>query len=391
MEVLDGAVVEESFPGNQSYVPNGWGDDERFDQGHAKSVASFYQRGGIFRTVQGVGSYIGEWLEAYYSLEGGLLHLRSTTRLAGCKRATAIIHQRGGKCILDNIEFGSACAGRPVWHYISGGMLTGTNMTYEAVRQDHEDRSVSKNQGYNALSVLTVDGSQALCELHLDSDQRHWRNSLTLASQHYSRGQVNLMSEGTLRCNGIKKALTAAVGEVGTTMTGNVADVSFNGGVLAPTCHHSDMSELFRGFTGPNDHVRVYAGGAVIDTAEEKEWSLGAPLEAPEGNGVEAIALPDGIANAAAWEFTASPTVEITDPTGVGTGATAVAVFDTVNGKVTGIKITNRGNNYASALATISRGGHTNSWTVAATVSPNVSGGFEKRGEGTLTVDQVCT
>jgi autotransporter-associated beta strand protein len=42
-------------------------------------------------------------------------------------------------------------------------------------------------------------------------------------------------------------------------------------------------------------------------------------------------------------------------------------------------------------LATISRGGHTNSWTVAATVSPNVSGGFEKRGLGTLIVDKVCS
>ncbi|MBQ5795872.1 MAG: hypothetical protein IIW14_07775, partial [Kiritimatiellae bacterium] len=118
---------------------------------------------------------------------------------------------------------------------------------------------------------------------------------------------------------------------------------------------------------------------------------LGAPLEAPEGNGVESIALPEDIANAVAWEFTAAPTVEIVDPTGVGTGATAVAIFDTVEGKVTGIKVLNRGSNYASAQATISRGGQANKWTVDASVSPNISGGFEKRGEGTLTVDQVCT
>ncbi len=390
MEILDGAVVEESFPGNQSCVPNGWGDDERLDQGHAKSVASFYQRGGIFRTVQGVDNHIGEWLGAYYSLEGGLLHLRSTTRLAGRKRATAIFHQRGGSCLL-GAGFNSACAGRPVWHYISGGTMIGTNTVYEAVRQDFENRSVSQKQGYNALAVLTVDGSDALCELYLTADRRHWQSILVLASQHYSRGQVNLLAEGTLRCNGIKKASSALIDNVGTVLTGNIADVSFNGGVLAPNCYRSELGAIFRSFDGDDDHVRAFAGGAIIDTEEGHEWSLGAPLEAPEGNGVDSIPLPDGIVNARPWEFTAAPTVEIVDPTGVGTGATAVAIFDTVQGRVTGIKIMNRGNNYSAANAHISRGGHTNSWTVAAIVTPNVSGGFEKRGSGTLIVDKVCS
>ncbi|MBR2982848.1 MAG: hypothetical protein IKC80_06420, partial [Kiritimatiellae bacterium] len=216
------------------------------------------------------------------------------------------------------------------------------------------------------------------------------------AAQHYSRGQVNLLSGGVLRANGIYKKLNAQVNTVSgkavnENMVGNVADVAFDGGIMQLTCRNKNADQkIFRNFTGENDHVRVFGGGAAIDT-NGKNWTLGAPLEAPEGNGVESIVLPDGIVNAEPWEFTAAPTVEIVDPTGVGTGATAVAVFDTENGKVTGIKITNRGNNYASALATISRGGHTNSWTVAATVSPNVSGGFEKRGAGTLIVDQVCT
>lgn len=278
-----------------------------------------------------------------------------------------------------------------MWHYISGGTMIGTNAVYEAVRQDFENRSVSQKQGYNALAVLTVDGRDSLCELCLTIDRQHWQSVLTLANQHYSCGQVNILAEGTLRCNGVKKASSALINNVDTVLTGNVADVSFNGGVLALNCHHSDISTIFRSFNGVDDHVRVFAGGAIIDTEEEREWSLGAPLEAPEGNGVESIPLPDGIANAEAWEFTASPTVEIVDPTGVGTGATAIAIFDTVNSKVTGIKITNRGNNYSVANAFISRGGHTNTWTVAATVTPNASGGLTKRGEGTLTVDNVCT
>ena len=136
--------------------------------------------------------------------------------------------------------------------------------------------------------------------------------------------------------------------------------------------------------------MRVFGGGATIDCGTA-DWTLGAPLEAPEGNGVESIALPEDIANAVAWEFTAAPTVEIVDPTGVGTGATAVAIFDTVEGKVTGIKVLNRGSNYASAQATISRGGQANKWTVDASVSPNQSGGLTKKGSGMLTVDNVCT
>ena len=134
----------------------------------------------------------------------------------------------------------------------------------------------------------------------------------------------------------------------------------------------------------------VFGGGATIDCGSA-DWMLGAALDAPRGNGVEGIALPADIANAEAWEFTAASTIEIIDPTGVGTGATAVAVFDTVNGKVTGIRITNRGNNYTSAQATISRGGQANKWTVDASVSPNQSGGLTKKGAGMLTVDSVCT
>jgi autotransporter-associated beta strand protein len=400
MEIEEGAEVEERFASSGSAAntcaPNGWGDDEKFNYAHPKSMASYYQRGGIYRTTTGNENYLGNYFGFYYSLEGGLLHFRSTSRMAYCSAATATIHQRAGICYIDNCSFDSTGVGRFAHHYISGGTLAMTNGEYALVRQDSEGRSLSFNQGYGALAVLTVEGENSLCDMHIIDEHLSWRSSLNLAAQHYSRGQVNLLSGGVLRANGIYKKINAQVNTVSgkavnEDMVGNVADVAFDGGVMQLTCRNKNATQkIFRNFIGEDDHVRVYGGGAAIDT-NGKNWTLGAPLEAPEGNGVEAIALPDGIANAAAWEFTASPTVEITDPTGVGTGATAVAVFDTVNGKVTGIKITNRGNNYASALATISRGGHTNSWTVAATVSPNVSGGFEKRGAGTLIVDKVCT
>lgn len=391
MEILDGAVVEEAFPvssssASTSFVPNGWGDDERLDQGHASSMGSYYQRGGTFRTAKGKENYWGTYFANYYSLEDGLLHLRQTTRVAGYKSSRVVIHQRGGTCYVDNSGFNSACAGCQVVHYISGGVFAITNSQYTAVRIDSEERYAQS--GYGALAVLAIDGRDALCDLHTLKEI-----SLNLAGQDYSRGQLNLLSGGTLRGNGISKYLTVEYKKDSNTvrkdLKGNVADVAFDGGVMEMACQLSSK-KIFRGFSGPDDHVRVFGGGATIDCGTA-DWTLGAPLEAPEGNGVESIALPEDIANAVAWEFTAAPTVEIVDPTGVGTGATAVAIFDTVEGKVTGIKVLNRGSNYASAQATISRGGQANKWTVDASVSPNISGGFEKRGEGTLTVDQVCT
>lgn len=399
MEILEGAEVEERFAssGSAGYTcaPNGWGDDEKFAYAHARSIGSYYQRGGVFRTKTGTENYIGNYIGCYYSLEGGLLHIRSTSRVAYGTLATTVIHQRGGVCLVDNCTFESAGAGRFAHHYISGGTFAITNGEYSLVRPDAEGRSFK--QGHGALAALTIEGPDALCDMHILPEHLSWRTSLNLAAQHYSRGQVNLRSGGVLRSNGICKKLRAAVdkesgADVNEDMIGNVADVAFDGGIMQLTCQltSSNGKNIFRNFTGENDHVRVFGGGAVIDT-NGKDWSLGVPLEAPQGKGVDAIALPDGIINAAAWEFTASPIVEIVDPTGVGTGATAIAIFDTVKGKVTGIKITNRGNNYTSAQATISRGGHTNKWTVAATVSQNVSGGIEKRGSGTLVIDKVCT
>ena len=390
MEILDGAVVEETFPvsyesdptGSKSHVPNGWGKDENFAYGLEKTTGSYYQRGGIFRTPLGVENNIGNYFSCYYSLEGGLLHLRHSTHLAKSDKATVVLHQRDGACIVENGDFNSAGPGRRVYHYISGGTFVSTNGAYVVGRQDWEDKAAAR--GYNALAVLTVHGANSLCDVNIDNpDWLSWKSSIRLASQHYSRGQVNLLSGGVLRSNGMQK-------EAG--LNGNVADVAIDGGVMDMAYQLTSVSgkNIFRNFTGENDHVRVFGCGAVIDT-NGKDWSLGVPLESPEGNGVESIALPDGIVNAKPWEFTASPTVEITDPTGVGTGATAIAVFDTVEGKVTGIKITNRGNNYTAANALISRGGHTNSWTAAATVTANVSGGLEKRGSGTLVIDKVCT
>lgn len=390
MEILDGAVVEESFPVSSSsaatsFVPNGWGDDERLDQGHASSMGSYYHRGGTFRTAMGKENYWGTYFANYYSLEDGLLHLRHTTRVAGYKSSRVVIHQRGGTCYVDNCGFNSACAGCQVVHYISGGVFALTNSQYGLVRIDSEERY---KPGYSALAVLAIDGRDALCDLHAPNE-----NSLNLAAQDYSRGQLNLLSGGTLRGNGISKYLAVEYKKDSETvrkgLEGNVADVAFDGGVMEMACQLSSK-KIFRGFSGPDDHVRVFGGGATIDCGTA-DWTLGAPLEAPEGNGVESIALPEDIANAVAWEFTAAPTVEIVDPTGVGTGATAVAIFDTVEGKVTGIKVLNRGSNYASAQATISRGGQANKWTVDASVSPNQSGGLTKKGSGMLTVDNVCT
>ncbi|RYD93785.1 MAG: hypothetical protein EOP50_10570, partial [Sphingobacteriales bacterium] len=75
------------------------------------------------------------------------------------------------------------------------------------------------------------------------------------------------------------------------------------------------------------------------------------------------------------------PIVEIS---GNGTGATAVANID-ADGNLIGITITNPGIGYTEATAVISGGGGSG-FISKVNLSPNVSGGFTKRGAGMVTL-----
>jgi autotransporter-associated beta strand protein len=167
-------------------------------------------------------------------------------------------------------------------------------------------------------------------------------------------------------------------------VTNNPAYVYFDGGILKA---RTANKELFG--TGDNRPTRVTVGprGAIFDTAG-KNVSISAPIEATGAGGVTALALTNGpLAN-----YHAAPLVVIR---GDGTGATAVAEYDSATMSVTGVKITSPGQGYTAANTTayIDWGGYRNKDPVplAVTVGNPTGGGLVKRGAGTLTLKAANT
>jgi autotransporter-associated beta strand protein len=108
------------------------------------------------------------------------------------------------------------------------------------------------------------------------------------------------------------------------------------------------------------------------------------PLLAPTGNGVSVAGI-----SVSGSGFIETPLVSITG--GGGTGATGVATISPT-GALTGITITNPGIGYTTApIITVSGGGGTGTIGTAPAPVANVSGGFTKKGSGSLTLTASST
>ena len=373
VEIFDGALVTNRVDGGDSATTP---THNLIDSGVKTTQASFFQHGGTF-IVPGGYVYFGSYHNMYYSLEGGLFRLSSNNcRMGRRAGVSSLIDIKGGtfRCVSG---IGAGQAGAQATICVSGtGTLSAQNAALDFPRQDTE----AKTGGSHA--IFTVDGPHALAAV-----SNTYYSAISLAGQYNAIGEVNLNHGGTFAGNGFGKSLKHKGQE---DLTNNRARIGFNGGVLKAISRFNDSPYLFRDFAAGTDHVHIYEEGATIDT-DGKDFALGAALEAPFGKGVEAIPLPQEIADLAAFEYIAAPAVEIVDPDGTGSNATAVALYDTTTGKVTGFRVMNRGNGYTRAVAKVTKGGYTNSYEIACTLTPNVSGGFTKAGTGVLTVDHVCS
>ena len=395
VEVFDGAVVTNIYPSN---VSSGFVRGKSINLSTA-DMSSYYQHGGEVSLVGDdiIGSqthyFPGSNNRFYYSLEGGnYTHAGcNDVRFASSDGSASygVFAQSGGtNTVRRNGLFHMYTRSSQALYYQTGGLFLADYAQVNIGKVNWESASdVCGGRGY-----MTFDGPDALATLN------HWSNntSFSLCERNNSLAEINVNNGATLDMNGMTKAVR---GRTSTTISsadyvGTRVRVNLNGGrIRLGTTHDSDT--IFRNFTAGTDHVRIYAGGATINTQPTnwRTWSVGAALEAPAGNGVESIELSDEMKALAAWEYTGAPWVEIVDPSGVGTGATAVAVFDTTLGKVTGIRIMNRGENYPAAgvVANVFGGGYPNAFTLPCTVTPNVSGGLTKEGSGTLLLDAVNT
>ncbi len=164
------------------------------------------------------------------------------------------------------------------------------------------------------------------------------------------------------------------------------AYLNFDGGTFRATGAGSEYS-LFGFEEGDTwyysiNRVTVYEGGATIDVPSGINAKVEVPLSAPTGQGVASVSWSDtGV------RYVGAPIVEII---GDGTGASAMAVFDSEYGAVSGIMVTSPGCDYTWAKAVI-RYGEKAPITNAVTLAACASGGFTKTGAGTLNLNVAST
>lgn len=182
----------------------------------------------------------------------------------------------------------------------------------------------------------------------------------TLRPVAFANGQALLVLKGgTLTVPGFEK-------------WAGTAFLAWDGGTLRATADHPDFLPA-----GVND-VRVFAGGAVVDTGN-REITFRPALQAPVGQGIQSIRILNPGSG-----YIGAPLVQIQ---GDGTGAMAVAQVDPASGQLTNIVVTCPGYGYTYALAMLVGGGTSDPATLDTPVlGPVSSGGLTKRGSGTLTL-----
>lgn len=167
------------------------------------------------------------------------------------------------------------------------------------------------------------------------------------------------------------------------------AYANFNGGTFRSMQNYGSLFGVPKGANWMNaiDRVTVYAGGATIDVPIGEKMGAAAidvPLSAPTGLGVKSVAWAD-----TGMEYVGPPVVEII---GDGTGASAMAEFDSDSEKVTGITVTSPGCDYTWAKAVIRYGSEVAPVTNdAVTLASFPSGGLTKTGAGKLSLNVAST
>ena len=337
---------------------------------NTKSTGSYFVHGGSLDMETANDTYLGDWSYGFFAFEGGVIHKRGNLKLSRGAGSYAQWRQSGGNLwtsggfTLGN-DKGVAEA------YVAGGMLALTDTTITVA-------------GSLETSSLTLGGT-GVVENYVRKNYMSWCLPCIVANADNATAILNFGGASRFRVGFINRD---------SGKTNNRVYVGFDGGTFDGLFYFLNDSQtprvLFRNFDENLTHVTIYEGGATIG-ANFDDVALGAALEAPTGNGIVRIDLPQEIADLPAWEYVAPPRVVITDATGV--GAHALADFDTRTGKVTGFTVDARGFGYsASPTVTISGGGTDKTFSTVAVVAPNkTTGGLTKIGPRTITVDKTCS
>jgi autotransporter-associated beta strand protein len=306
--------------------------------------------GGVAAFIIGGSTY------AAYELSGGKLEVVNPWRLSP---RNAMITQTGGEIAVSYVgpSGGAIADGRQL--YIGAGAIRGVIYATGGVAN-----FTSSNLTNGRAAVVVSDCTNAAgAELSLAGDAAWTLSgpagfvSLTRASGRF--GNLNLNGDAVLTTTKIIDG-------------GGTGRLNFNGGTLRAGQTASDF------LTGL-DSVRIYDGGAMIDT-NGFNVTVGQGISNPTGDVVATIPV-----TAPGSGYTGAPIVSITG--GGGTGASAVANYDKDTGTVTSITLTSPGSDYTSAPTVTLAGGNGSGATLGTpTLAAAVPGALTKIGAGTLTL-----
>jgi fibronectin-binding autotransporter adhesin len=234
---------------------------------------------------------------------------------------------------------------------------------------------VGDSDGTGVLNLGTQAGGTAVL-----TSQNSGGVQVTDGNHNTGSGTLNLDS-GTL--NQTAGSITKA-GAAGAT-----AVVNFNGGTLRAGANNLTL------INNTLNSVNVYNGGAVFDT-NGFTATVAANLRGTAGNGVYPAGGTLTLGAGGGAGYIGAPSVKVTG----GSGSGAMAIANLSGGVVTGVTLTNPGQNYqAGDTLTFSfTGGGASTvaspfpYTLTASdVATNISGGVTKVGAGTLVVSGTNT
>lgn len=315
---------------------------------------------------------IGTSGNAYYELNGGVFAHNGYVSLGYDNGSSGVFYQHGG--VISNSMIDVQTAFRVGMHgggsdgtvtgiyYNDGGLYTSPN-GYPQIQIAKEGRTDAKDTG--TVGVATVDGEDAVVNIN---------NCTYMAGGKNSTAILNLNNGGSWSSWSIRSYGKGAAGAK--------AYVNFNGGTVKTT-----SGPTVFGTPGdsrnPVDKVTVFEKGATVLASSQ---ALAVPLDAPTGNGVTGITWTDTTTS-----YPGAPAVRIE---GDGFGASAIALYDSNTGRISGFRITSPGCNYTTATAKIRWGGGTVK-DAACTLGENARTGGARLGAvnsyNTLTLDAANT
>ena len=303
-----------------------------------------------------------------------------------------VVRQRGGNVTLvdSDSQLGREGTGAVAAWLLEGGSLAIRNRNtrwyahgrYVHFRQTGGtfyvrlwQRNDACNDAYSLPTDFIYGGSAVATNSYDSSDQGHFFGAMTLAvmdDAQVSATGINGTGVNTNYAHVV--ALNGGVLTGGTILGSKSVYFAFNGGTLRNESSGPAVYGISSTQSPGERWVRVYERGGSV----ENNNSLGnnnlyldhPPVLEPVGNVVWSIPVSAELEQKV---FQTPPAVVITDSTGAGSNAVAVADYDFDSGKVTNITVICRGENYSDAVGD---------------VTANV---FFKRGDPLLEMPIVCS